>query len=291
MKVIINKKSRRPYPHEDEVTSAVFGPLSILPADQVWLALSTIFQSELAAVFDRGRLDSFRPDRVDFQFWPTWKRLTHMNVPNQEPDLVITVSDRSNTKFVFLIEVKWDSDASRYVEMAADNDELVKVPVQLPLQWAQLEPGLRDQTLHIYLVKKNAKALDEVKLIDKYLPDGLLESLNAQNEVDAAWNEHRFIVGWNHVMYEAAESLSTHREASEALKNWAADVTDFLELLVVNRFRGFGHLSELASDYSPDLPSSDKLFWEGWQAWKSTLFLSQHDYQHHCGASLFWDES
>ena len=76
MKVIINKKSRRPYPHEDEVTSAVFGPLSMLPADQVWLALSTIFRSELAVVFDKDRLDSFRPHRVDFQF------LAYLETPN-----------------------------------------------------------------------------------------------------------------------------------------------------------------------------------------------------------------
>ena len=91
--------------------------------------------------------------------------------------MVITVSDRSNTKFVFLIEVKWDSDASRYEEMVDDNHEPIKVPVQLPLQWAQLEPGLRNQTLHIYLVKKNSKAIDEVKLIDKYLPLGPLEKV------------------------------------------------------------------------------------------------------------------
>ena len=288
MKVIINKKSRRPHPHEDEVTSAVFGPLSMLPADQVWLALSAIFRSELTAVFDKDRLDSFRPDKADFQFWPTWKRLTHMNVPNQEPDLVITISDGNNTRFVFLIEVKWDSGASRYEEMPDDHDELVKVPVQLPLQWAQLEPGLRNQTLHIYLVKKYSKALDEVKLIDKYLPRGLLNRLKAQNEVDAAWNEHRFITGWNHVMHEAAESLSTHRKASETLKNWAADVTDFLELLVVNRFRGFGWVAQAFSDYGIPSTLPDKLFWQGWQAWKTDYPLVKDQYELHNRSHLYW---
>ena len=71
------------------------------------------------------------------------------------------------------------------------------------------------------------------------------------------------------------KGLSIHREASETLKNWAADVTDFLELLVVNRFRGFGHLAQISSDYRPELPSFGKVFWEGLAGLENGLSLSQ----------------
>lgn len=97
------KKGRDHKGYEDEIVSAVFGPLRYFQAQQC----NKIFSEILLRLFQNSpgsRLTQSKVSKCDIKFWPniaTGGRI--------EPDITIELTHKDLSKTLLLIEAKWNS--------------------------------------------------------------------------------------------------------------------------------------------------------------------------------------
>ena len=143
---------------EDEISSCILGPLSYMPAKEVW----KLFRAWLPFNKDMWPFDI--PTDVNFSFWPNLK-----NKGRVEPDLLVRFSCNGNSILLVIFEIKWESPLS-------GEDELIK-------QWNALPYTDKQIAFHVYLVKNTNRGNRE-----------LTRSLN--NFPNNSWRNRLICIGW-----------------------------------------------------------------------------------------------
>lgn len=140
MQAWIRGKQRGKSEYEDEIVSAIFGPLQYLPSNQRLAIVNALakwvgFESEF--------------DRCEILLWPRWSAVGGGTC---EPDLVIKLtSEKTGDDAAIVIEAKWDS--------VQGNDQLAR-------QWKAAKSMYKskyesDNIRHIFLTK-HPKSLNEM---------------------------------------------------------------------------------------------------------------------------------
>jgi len=251
--------------YEDEITSAVFGPLSYMSAGDIWEILVNLFRDR----FDHDNWPDQCPDVIDMKFWPSYKPTRDKEVI---PDLIIDLKYR-NIKFpIFriIIEVKWQSGASKFED---------GIPVQLQEQWAACaEDCESSKSIHIYLVLDEYSARKEINKIFEETSSKQWSKLRFGKD---EWKNNLHILTWAQIAMTLEDV-----QWGENLKSWSDDVVGFLDQLVFPRFTGFYELNELLVEK----PVGRILFWVDWEGFTKAIGAESYLIRK-VTAPLFWKET
>ncbi|MBS0457378.1 MAG: hypothetical protein JSS44_08635 [Proteobacteria bacterium] len=204
----IRHKNRRESPrYEDDIVSAVFGPLRYLGhGDRIGVFL--------AVLNDRFPHDNFAGmDTCSIDFWP--------NIADGgriEPDLVVRCSrrDGSGSTMRIIIEAKWSSGLS-------GDRQLVK-------QWeAARKDGSRDVhlTWHIFLTRE-----------PQDLASLSYDTKHRSRLANLTWSSFSRLASVAAIARVSSNAARTSDEGA-GLKRWADDVRQFMDCLGESLFSGF----------------------------------------------------
>jgi hypothetical protein len=192
---------------EDEITSTIFGPLAMFPAEVSVAYWRTLLDRKWAEFFPGGA-----PEGTRYLFWERFSGVTQGR-HSVEPDLLVEYLWRGDERRTLLVELKWRAPLS------SDS--------QLQDQWlAYVSEADRPRSLHLFI----AHTLTEAFAAD---PSG--------TAANTPWREHpgatsRLIpVPWTTVR----STLRDLARPEHALKNWASLAADALAALGVSDFDGF----------------------------------------------------
>lgn len=192
---------------EDEVTSAVFGPLVFMDVIDIW----ALFSEWLP--IPSTLLPPKPPADVKLEFWKNLR-----NRGRVEPDFVCRfMNDMGETLLSFMFEVKWNAGLS-------GDRELVN-------QWSALSSAEKERTIHIYLVKRTAGG-------EKAIENSLLEKVKFRKE---DWRARLFCVGWRSLI---ATLRFNRPHFSPAMNLWADATLMFFRRCGLIIFTGFQWLEK-----------------------------------------------
>lgn len=157
------KKGRDHKGYEDEIVSAVFGPLRYFHSQQQ----NQIFNEILTRSFQNSpdsKLALSSVEKCEFEFWPNI-------VPEGriEPDITINMTHKDGSKTLLIIEAKWNS---------------IQHDGQLKSQWSAAKNRYSEfNVLHIYLTRQ-PHSFDEMNVDD---------SNHRNNLVSLTWSRLAYI--------------------------------------------------------------------------------------------------
>ena len=230
---------------EDEITSCILGEMQHLPVQDVW----EIFR-KLAAYgkIPKDLSHIAHPDEFKFEFWPKWETGSGY----VEPDLVVHFYKDRQTILRFIIEVKWNAQLSP--------------PCELVRQWRYRLPDDTATWLHLYLVKKSAQGITEIKDSIRYFerecPDeckacedkALKKGLSNGRKFHVSdWETSLGCIGWRHVIASASE-VSYMKQA------WHEGIAAFFVKQGIVPFVGFGWLEDKEYNISMTSVHDEVLF-------------------------------
>lgn len=144
------RRSKREY--EDEVVSAIFGPLLFASEHERYLIFKQILISCGIKVPEIQA-----KSRCELKFWPNIAKRGRV-----EPDLVVKFSPASDVRELLVVfEAKWDSGLSA----RRDSYESIRPLNQLGIQWEEARRFYHEAEIqHIYLAKNNLSDQEEKEL-------------------------------------------------------------------------------------------------------------------------------
>lgn len=200
------RKGQRLKLWEDEITSCVFGPLSFMPASELWL----LFRGWLP--FKSDLWCSEIPSDFEIDFWPNLAVAGRV-----EPDMVIRFTHKDKPLAVLMFEIKWGYRIGEG---------------QLINQWEALPDVDRDCAFHIHLVRdlSYGRSDMEAELATK-----------AVGFPKRHWQQRLICVDWKGLI----EMLRFHRpQFGQAMNLWAECVLAFLKRVGESAFTGFKWLAD-----------------------------------------------
>jgi len=235
---------------EDELTSIIFGPLTLLNLQgAVWTFFETLLKTispNHPYINDLAALSS-KKNNAKILFWPIIKEELSTTSIRQyvEPDLIIRASGDTDTPLNILVEFKWGAE--------------LQPPCELINQWAH-KGRYEEKWLHFYVTESIHKSIsgtkNSIKLVNGFIK-GTATCCEAHRAINRkelqnlisdipTWENALIPCSWCHIR-ETVTSLATPQ--NEAISIWADSVDSFLGKLGVASFTGFSFLKGMESNF------------------------------------------
>ena len=283
----IHTPSSKPFKgwYEDEITSAVFGPLSYMPKSDQILFLRNFLFSLFDQVSDQKMPFSLTEnDTICFNYWPRWKLLESSD-HGKLPDLFISIDRPGGKNTGIIIEIKWDAEASS--KTGKFNDQLLDQWIRMPDSYS------RDYSIQIYLVRELRNA--EKELLKTFERTDFEEKFNLSKQQWQLWKSNIYLTSWSRFSNTLHELTLQRNEKtiSHGLLSLVEDIIIFLDRLGVPHFVGFNtafSYNNLVVNVLDDIEYST-LFWIDWVGFLSDIYLEKNPNIIGDKLPLFWADS
>lgn len=197
---------------EDEITSAIIGPMDFMMPDEILRFWSELFIIKFRHdVF--GDLSKRPLEKLEVKLWPSKIYRDGGIRRSVEPDATIEFIWPNNTRILLLIEFKWRA--------------LLSKEDQLHRQWNR------------YLTEK-----EQAHAFHLFIAPVVAEGASARNsELGDIWGDQLILITWE-TFRIALNTIKKNDRDTTSLGRWSTVADRFLQKIGIETFGGFDHLAE-----------------------------------------------